>query len=1049
MAQTRPDRQFGEEKGREEYSLLRLLDSVAYSVVGKKTPAAMMISGVTVDSRNVQAGSLFVALAGTKTDGHVYLEQVKACAAVVVERGRVRPEQFETCDQCVIVVEDSHLAYAQIAANLYGQPAQGLTLVGVTGTNGKTTVSYLLESVLRQLGLAVGVIGTVNYRYHDAKGQDVELPAPFTTPEPLLLQSLLKQMVDRGVTHVVMEVSSHALVQHRLGDLQFDVVAFTNLSRDHLDYHQDMDDYFAAKSLLFRDHLKRGGKGVITRTAAHDPGEEKRVRHLLDLCAAQGAQALQCGGGKKNDIYPLSVRSGLNSTTMRLHIPADEVTITSPLVGDFNMANLQTVMGIGLALEVKGSALSSALGQASGAPGRLQRLMPAGQEAYFRPAVFVDYAHTPDALEKVLATLSRLPHRRLLCVFGCGGDRDKGKRALMGEIAGLSCDVVVITDDNPRTESPRAIVAEIVSGVRSSGLEERSSFWLTTSATDEKGYLVLHSRAAAIATAIAAATIEDIVLIAGKGHEQYQLGQDGRRFFDDTLEAKRALTSWRLDSLKQALGAELPGELGSGAGFGAVVTDSRKVAAGDIFVALAGERFDGHDFLPQVAAAGAGCLVVSRETARELLPVLPCLLVDDTLRALGDLAAYRRQVMKAVSCPLVVGITGSCGKTTVKEMTAAIFEQHCLGRDVGVMAPPERVLKTRGNFNNLIGLPLSLLPIDPGHKAIILEMGMNRPGEIARLTEIADPDIACIVNVHAVHLEGLHSIEGVARAKEELFAGCAETTTLVVNLDDPRVRACAEKYQQRKVFYAATEEGLRYAQATDGSVSRAPGNGPVEGRIPQVWASAVTKEGDDSQSFILHIAEEATAVILHIPGVHNISDAVAAAAIAHAAGLGISEIAAGLDTFRPADKRMQIVKGKGGLSILNDTYNANPASMRAALTTFCQQEGKKRMAVLGDMLELGPASAEAHREVGSYAAGLGLDYLALFGGFAAETAMGARTAGMDSLRVRIFQEKSGIVDWIEELLAGSQLQTGDWLLVKGSRGMRLETVVEQLVTVST
>jgi murE/murF fusion protein len=235
----------------------------------------------------------------------------------------------------------------------------------------------------------------------------------------------------------------------------------------------------------------------------------------------------------------------------------------------------------------------------------------------------------------------------------------------------------------------------------------------------------------------------------------------------------------------------------------------------------------------------------------------------------------------------------------------------------------------------------------------------------------------------------------------------------------------------------------------DGSVSRAPGNGPVEGRIPQVWASAVTKEGDDSQSFILHIAEEATAVILHIPGVHNISDAVAAAAIAHAAGLGISEIAAGLDTFRPADKRMQIVKGKGGLSILNDTYNANPASMRAALTTFCQQEGKKRMAVLGDMLELGPASAEAHREVGSYAAGLGLDYLSLFGGFAAETAKGARTAGMDSLRVRIFQEKSGIVVGIEELLAGSQLQTGDWLLVKGSRGMRLETVVEQLVTVST
>lgn len=1068
MDQTRPENQFVEEKAHGEYSLLSLLDSVVYSVIGKKLPAGIMISGVTVDSRKVAAGSLFVALPGMRTDGHAYLEQLmtsghssavgnhgardtkpflaSGCVALVVESGRVRPEQFNNCDQCVIVVEDSHLAYAQIAANLYGQPAKGLTLIGVTGTNGKTTVSYLVESVLRQLGLAVGVIGTVNYRYRsNAKRQDVELPAPFTTPEPLLLQALLRQMADGGVTHVIMEVSSHALVQRRLGDLKFDVVAFTNFSRDHLDYHQDMDDYFAAKTLLFRDHLKKGGKGVITRAVAHDSDEEKRAQQLLDLCAAQEAQVWQCGRVDNCEIYPLNIQSGLDSTTIRLHIPAGEVTVTSPLVGDFNVANLQTVMGIGLALEVKASSLSSALRLASGAPGRLQRVMPAEQEVHFRPAIFVDYAHTPDALEKVLAALSRLPHRRLICVFGCGGDRDKGKRALMGEIAGHSCDVVIITDDNPRSESPQEIVAQIVSGVRSSGLKERTSSWLTASANDDKGFLVLHSRAVAIATAIAAATFEDIVLIAGKGHELYQLGQDGKRFFDDCLEAKRALTSWRLDSLSQALGGELVGELHGSADLGAVVTDSRKVAEGDIFVALAGEKFDGHDFLHQVAAAGAGCLVVCRETAQKSLPAIPCLLVDDTLRALGDLAAYRRQVMKAVSCPLVVGITGSCGKTTVKEMTAAIFEQHWLVQEMGVQSPPERVLKTRGNFNNLIGLPLSLLPIDPGHKAVILEMGMNRPGEIARLAEIAGPDIACIVNVHAVHLEGLHSIEGVAKAKEELFAGCGESSTLVVNLDDPRVRACAEKYQQKKVFYAAAEECLNYTQARDGSVSRAPRT--AQERPPQVWASGISKEGAAAQSFVLHIAGEEAAVTLHIPGVHNISNSMAAAAIAHAAGLGIKEIAAGLGAFRSADKRMQIVKGKGGLSILNDTYNANPASMRAALATFGLQEGEGRVAILGDMLELGPSSAEAHRELGTYAAGQGLDYLALVGSFAAETAVGAKEAGMESRRIRIFQEKKEVVAWIEGLLAANQLQAGDWLLVKGSRGMQLEAVVEQLAIV--
>ena len=1027
---TRPETQCAQECDRQEYQLPMLLKSVAHTVLGNKQPAGRKVSGVTVDSRKVEAGSLFVALAGSRTDGHGYLEQVMAsgCAAVVVEEGRVRPEQFAGFSQCVIVVADSHLAYAQIAANLHGQPAQGLTLVGITGTNGKTTVSYLLDSVLRELGHAVGVIGTVNYRYRDARGEDVEIPATFTTPEPLLLQGLLRQMADAGVTHVIMEVSSHALVQRRLGDLQFDVVAFTNLSRDHLDFHQDMDGYFAAKALLFRDHLKVGGKAVITRSAGHDPEEGARAGRLVELAAAQGAQVWQCGRVNESNIYPLTIQSALNSTTLSLHIPADEerlaaaVTITTPLVGDFNVANLQTVMGIGLALGLEAEHIGAMLAHAPGAPGRMQRVMPAGQESHFRPAVFVDYAHTPDALEKVLETLSRLPHRRLICVFGCGGDRDKGKRAIMGEIAGRRCDVALVTDDNPRTESPQEIVAQIVAGLRlsgdGSGLQERTPSWLMASSVGDKGFLVIHSRAQAIAAAIGAATAEDIVLIAGKGHELYQLGQDGSHFFDDSLEAKKGLTAWCLDSLTLAVGGDLIGDLREGRVLGKVVIDSRKVAAGDIFVALAGERFDGHDFLNEVAAAGAGCLVLRRETPREKLPAIPCLLVDDTLQALGDLAAHRRQVMKAVSRPLVVGITGSCGKTTVKEMIAAIFEQHWSG-------PSDQVLKTRGNFNNLVGLPLSLLPIGPGQKAVILEMGMNRPGEIDRLARIADPDIALIVNVHAAHLEGLHSLEGVARAKEELFAASNEGTTLVINLDDPRVRACAVKYQQIKVCYASGEEGLRL--------------------MPQVWASDICKAESVTQSFVLHIGLEIIPVTLHVPGVHNISNAVAAAAIAHVAGLNIGEIAAGLGAFKAADKRMQIVKGRGGLYILNDTYNANPASMRAGLATLGQQEGKRRAAILGDMLELGPTSASAHQELGTYAAGQGTDYLALIGGFAAETAMGARMAGMDTERIRIFQEKKDVVVWIEELLAARQLQAGDWLLVKGSRGMGLETVVEQLM----
>jgi murE/murF fusion protein len=942
------------------------------------------------------------------------------------------------------MVADSHLAYARIAANLNDNPAQGLILVGVTGTNGKTTVSYLVESVLRQKGLAVGVIGTVNYRWRDAHGRDVEMPAPFTTPEPLLLQALLRQMADAGVTHVIMEVSSHALAQRRLGDLRFDVAAFTNLSRDHLDYHCDMEAYFAAKSLLFADHLKKGGATVITRLPEDDPQERIRAGRMAALADGQGARVVQCGRVGESDIYPMTIQAGLDATAISLRTPSGVVVFTTPLVGDFNVANLQTAVGICLALGLEEQALASMLSHAAGAPGRLQRVLPVAGELHFRPAVFVDYAHSPDALDKVLITLSRLSHRKMICVFGCGGDRDQGKRAIMGEIAGRNCDVVLITDDNPRTESPAAIVAQIVSGIRASGLPERTPSWLMLSKVEDKGFIVLHDRAAAISAAIDAATGEDIVLVAGKGHERYQQAVAGRRFFDDCLEAEKGLTTWRLENLILATGGELkgapPGPTGKTT-LGAVVTDSRQVTVGDIFVALSGERFDGHDFLEQVAAAGAGCCVVRRDIDRKRLPALPCLLVEDTLQALGDLAAYRRGVMKAVHRqpglhapdpsdggnrvqPLVVGITGSCGKTTVKEMTAAIFEQHWPSAETDPQLPPDRVLKTRGNFNNLVGLPLSLLPLGPGHMAAVLEMGMNQPGEIDRLARIADPDIACIVNIHAAHLEGLHSLEGVARAKEELFAASRPDTVLVVNLDDPLVRAGAEKYGRKKIFYAAAAAGEQ---------------------VPQVWASAMEKGETGVQGFVLHVGEETSPVTLHAPGAHNISNAVAAAAIGHAAGIGIQKIAAGLGAFRPADKRMQIVKGIGGLNIINDTYNANPASMRAGLATLGQQEGRRRMAILGDMLELGPTSAEAHRETGKYAAELALDYLALVGNFAADTAAGAEMAGLPPERVRIFTEKKEVAPWVEELLAAGRLQADDWLLVKGSRGMRLEVVVEQLV----
>ena len=540
----------------------------------------------------------------------------------------------------------------------------------------------------------------------------------------------------------------------------------------------------------------------------------------------------------------------------------------------------------------------------------------------------------------------------------------------------------------------------------------------------ERGFLVLPSREEAIAAAIRAAGAEDIVLIAGKGHEKYQIGPGGKRFFDDCLEAQEALVRWNCTSIGKAVSGTFAGNP-AGPTFREVSTDSRSLAAGDIFVALQGDTFDGHDFLPQAVAAGAGCLVVSKAAEFEKYSDIPRFLVKDTQVALGDLAGYRRRLLRSISNPLVIGITGSCGKTTVKEMTAAILQRRWPD---GPEAPTGRVIKTKGNFNNLIGLPLSLLPLGVKHRAAILEMGTNHPGEIAQLVRIADPDISCIVSIHAGHLEGLQSIAGVAAAKEELFAGTREKGILAINLDDEHIRAMAGRYKQKKITYSATEEGCTLH--------------------PDLWASEIQPSRTGTVSYLLHIGEDRIPVTLNVAGVHNVGNSLAAAAMAMAAGCSIEMIAAGLSDFRPGDKRMVMTESSAGYAIINDTYNANPGSMAAALVTLQQLASGTSMAILGDMLELGDSSRILHNEIGRIAAEKGVSFLALFGRFAEDTRDGALAAGMDPARVRIFGEKEQIVAWVEELGRQEALKKGDWILIKASRGMRFETIVRQLTVSS-
>jgi UDP-N-acetylmuramoyl-tripeptide--D-alanyl-D-alanine ligase len=461
---------------------------------------------------------------------------------------------------------------------------------------------------------------------------------------------------------------------------------------------------------------------------------------------------------------------------------------------------------------------------------------------------------------------------------------------------------------------------------------------------------------------------------------------------------------WTLNAVLEATGGQLLVQ-GGEQSFSKISTDSRTLDPGDLFVALKGEQFDGHQFLEQAVSRGAAGVIVALEEQKTsgLQDLqIPAVGVPDTLRAFGDLAeSWRRHY----PIPLVA-ITGSNGKTTTKEMVAAIFSQSW------------RVLKNHGTFNNLVGVPLTLLQLNSSHQAAVIELGMNQPGEIERLTEITHPEVGMITNIQPAHLEGLGSLAGIQAAKGELFAGMAETSTIVVNIDDPRVMNVASSFGGRQVRYSTT-------------------GGSADITLEQVVSMDL-----DGSRFLLKLQEETVEIHLPVLGRHHIMNAVAAAAVAWALNRPSSTIVAALAEFHPVDKRMEILTLPGDIHIINDSYNANPGSMAAALETLIHLKKQgKTLAVLGDMLELGEDSSALHRQVGGIVAREGVDHLLAMGEQASHLLAGAAEAGMSNDRLTQASNHQEMATQVSSLLAA-----GDWLLVKGSRGMRMEKVVEILLS---
>jgi UDP-N-acetylmuramoyl-L-alanyl-D-glutamate--2,6-diaminopimelate ligase/murE/murF fusion protein len=491
------------------------------------------IGSIHYRAQEVKAGGMFVAIEGQTADGHNFIYQaLERGAAAIVSQKELDPTRLKVTDagmaasgSIVVRVADTRKALADLSARIYGNPSEHMTLIGITGTNGKTTVAYIIESILLKAGFNTGVIGTINYRY----GGNI-FSNPMTTPESLDLQRILSEMRQHGTTHVVMEASSHGVDLHRIKSCWFDVAVFTNLSQDHLDFHGDMESYWSSKKRFFTELLNQGPKKE-TAVAVINCDDEKG----LELLQMLTRPIVKTGADSVCEIRAENFHCDFSGTAGRVATPEGRFNFKTPLVGAHNVQNILSATGAGVALNIPADTIKAGIESITAIPGRLESIV--NSTGRF---VYVDYAHTPDALENSISALQGIAPARIICVFGCGGDRDKKKRPLMGEIVAHRCDLSIVTSDNPRTEDPMSIIRQILPGTKQANGVEYSPEDIKFG-FKKKGYVVEPDRRRAIEIGITVSRPGDVVLIAGKGHEPYQIIGKKTISFDDREEARRAL----------------------------------------------------------------------------------------------------------------------------------------------------------------------------------------------------------------------------------------------------------------------------------------------------------------------------------------------------------------------------------------------------------------------------------------------------------------------------------------------------------------------------
>ncbi len=906
-----------------------------------QTVKDLNIKGLALNSNEVKKGFIFFAIRGSKSNGENFINNaIKKGASIVVCSNECKYQSTKTH---IIKTKNVKKYLSEITAKYYRSKPKNI--IAVTGTNGKTSVADFFFQILDKNKLKVASIGTLGIRY-----KNKFIKTNLTSPDIITLHKNLEMLKKNKIDYVIIEASSHGLEQRRLDKLKLKGGIFTNFSQDHLDYHKSMQAYLKSKLILFSQLLPKNSFVVSDKS-----NKEYSILQKIS---------------KNKNLRLFSIEKLVNQTKQ----------LSLPLIGLFQIKNLSMAVQAARMFNLNNKNIIRAIKQIKNVNGRLVLIKKYPNNI----RVFIDYAHTPDALKEVINSIIKKYNNNITLVFGCGGERDFKKRSLMAKIAGSLCNKIYVTDDNPRKENPEKIRNDIIMHLKG------------------RNYFNVGNRSQAIKKAILNAEPNETILIAGKGHENYQdYGNKMISVSDEKIVKKIKVYKNKINLKKQKklFNSKILNKILNNKkfyNFEGVAIDSREVTRGDLFVAFKGKKNDGNKFITKAIKKGAANIVTSKKNHNYKKRIIK---VDDPINFINHFAKLKRKNCIAK----IIAITGSVGKTSLKNMLNILLNNN--GK---TYASPR-------SFNNHYGVPLSLSNLDLSHKFGVFEVGMSKPGEINRLSKMIKPEIAIITNIAEAHLENFDNIKGIAKAKGEILNHIQSNGKIILNRDDK--------------FFNFFHKIARLKNIKVISFGK--------NKKADVFLIK-TKQLEQTKEITVSVKGEILKLIIKDINVYNV---LASLAVIKELELSLHKINKIFKNLQPQDGRgrvHRIKRYKKYFKLIDESYNASPFSVKNALSKFAKLKKKnfKKYLLLGDMLELGQKSNFYHSELSRLINSSDIDKVFIKG----EKTLFTYKNLKKKKRGNIFQCNQDV-----DLILKNIIANNDYLMIKGSNATGLNVISNSMI----